>query len=60
VFIGDALWEIDIAGAKAPRLIAKDMGGFNGFEVGPDGMLYGPLWFKHQVVRSIPPLARSL
>lgn len=54
VFLGDALWEIDVAGAKPPRLIAKDMGGFNGFEVGPDGMLYGPLWFKGQVVKIHP------
>jgi sugar lactone lactonase YvrE len=54
VFMGDALWEIDVAGAKAPRLIARDLGGFNGFEVGPDGMLYGPLWFKRQVVRIDP------
>lgn len=54
VFLGDALWEIDVAGAKPPRLIAKGIGGFNGFEVGPDGMLYGPLWFKHQVVRIDP------
>lgn len=54
VFLGDALWEIDVAGAQPPRLIAKDMGGFNGFEVGPDGMLYGPLWFKGQVVKTNP------
>ena len=54
VFLGDALWEIDRTGAKPPRLIKKDMGGFNGFEVGPDGMLYGPLWFKGQVVRINP------
>jgi streptogramin lyase len=54
VFLGDALWEIDVAGAAPPRLIAKDMGGFNGFEVGPDGMLYGPLWFKGQVVKINP------
>jgi streptogramin lyase len=54
VFLGDALWELDVAGVKAPRLIAKDMGGFNGFEVGPDGMLYGPLWFKGQVVKIDP------
>ncbi|CAN7667143.1 MULTISPECIES: outer membrane protein assembly factor BamB family protein [unclassified Variovorax] len=54
VFLGDALWEIDIAGQKPPRLIKKDMGGFNGFEVGPDGMLYGPLWFKGQVVKIDP------
>ncbi|REN21320.1 hypothetical protein DSI41_00555, partial [Mycobacterium tuberculosis] len=46
VFLGDALWEIDREGQKPPRLIKKDMGGFNGFEAGPDGMLYGPLWFK--------------
>jgi streptogramin lyase len=54
VFLGDALWEIEVAGAKPPRLIAKGIGGLNGFEVGPDGMLYGPLWFKHQVVRIDP------
>ena len=53
VFAGDTLWEIDRTGQKAPRLIKKDMGGFNGFEVGPDGMLYGPLWFKGQVVKII-------
>jgi streptogramin lyase len=54
VFLGDALWEIDRDGQKPPRLIKKDMGGFNGFEVGPDGMLYGPLWFKGQVVKINP------
>ena len=54
VFLGDALWEIDPAGQKPPRLIKKDMGGFNGFEVGPDGLLYGPLWFKGQVVKIDP------
>lgn len=54
VFLGDALWEIDVAGVQPPRLIAKGMGGFNGFEVGLDGMLYGPLWFKGQVVRIDP------
>lgn len=54
VFLGDALWEIDLKGKQAPRLIAKDMGGFNGFEVGSDGWIYGPLWFKGQVVRINP------
>jgi sugar lactone lactonase YvrE len=54
VFLGDALWELDPAGVRAPRLIAKDLGGFNGFEVGPDGMLYGPLWFKNSVVKIDP------
>ena len=54
VFLGDALWEMDPAGSAAPRLIAKGMGGLNGFEVGPDGLIYGPLWFKGQVVRINP------
>ena len=39
---------------QPPRLIAKDLGGLNGFEVGPDGMIYGPLWFKRSVVRVDP------
>ena len=54
VFLGDALWEMDVSGKRQPRLIAKDMGGFNGFEVGADGWLYGPLWFKGKVVRINP------
>lgn len=54
VFGGDGLWEIDPAGTKPPRLILKDLGGFNGFDIGADGKLYGPLWFKHQVVRIDP------
>lgn len=54
VFLGDALWEIDVAGKNPPRLIKKDLGGFNGFEVGPDGRLYGPLWFKGQAVKINP------
>ena len=51
VFAGDALWELDPRGKEKPRLIMKDMGGLNGFDFGPDGHLYGPLWFKKQVVR---------
>ena len=54
VFLGDAMHEIDVAGIKPPRLIAKDIGGFNGFEVGPDGMIYGPIWFKGQVAKMNP------
>ncbi len=54
VFLGDAMHEIDVAGVKPPRLIAKDIGGFNGFEVGSDGMLYGPIWFKGQVAKMNP------
>lgn len=54
VFLGDALWEIDPKGEQEPRQINKDMGGFNGFEVGSDGWLYGPLWFKGVAVKINP------
>ncbi len=61
VFLGDALWEIDTAPLKpdaqpnaplkAPRKVMEGMGGLNGFQFGPDGLLYGPLWFRGQVVK---------
>ncbi len=51
VFLGDALYEIDVEGVKPPRKIMEKMGGLNGFEFGPDDKLYGPLWFKGQVAR---------
>ncbi|MDA9467898.1 hypothetical protein [Bradyrhizobium sp. CCBAU 53415] len=51
VFLGDALYEIDVAGVKPPRQIMEKMGGLNGFEFGPDDKLYGPLWFKGQVAK---------
>ncbi len=51
VFLGDTLYEIDVEGVKPPRMIMEKMGGLNGFEFGPDDMLYGPLWFKGQVAK---------
>jgi outer membrane protein assembly factor BamB len=51
VFLGDTLYEIDVEGVKPPRMIMEKMGGLNGFEFGPDDLLYGPLWFKGQVVK---------
>jgi sugar lactone lactonase YvrE len=51
VFLGDALYEIDVDGVKPPRKIMEKMGGLNGFEFGPDDMLYGPLWFKGEVAK---------
>lgn len=54
VFAGDGVWELDPAGKKAPRLIKDAPGGFNSFSPGPDGWLYGPLWFKGQVARINP------
>ena len=54
VFAGDGVWELDFAGVKPPRRITGPVGGFNSFSVGPDGALYGPLWFKGQIARIDP------
>ena len=62
VFLGDALYEIDIKNVDRPehkalqkselRRVADKLGGLNGFEIRrDDGFLYGPLWFKGQVVK---------
>src|SRR5258708_7520584 len=62
VFLGDALYEIDLKNIDKPdfksfprselRRIAEKLGGLNGFEVHrDDGFLYGPLWFKGQIVK---------
>lgn len=51
VFLADELYEIDPQGIQAPRLIKQGLGGFNAMDFGPDGYLYGPLWFKGQVAR---------
>ena len=51
VFQGDALNEIDPDGEAEPRVILSDIGGLNGFEIGDDGYLYGPLWFRDQIVK---------
>src|SRR5437899_3586119 len=51
VFLGDALYVIDVEGREQTRKIMEKMGGVNGFEFGPDDMLYGPLWFKGQVAK---------
>ena len=62
VFIGDALYEVDLKNVDKPefksaargelRKIAEKLGGLNGFEIHrTDGFLYGPLWFKGQAVK---------
>ncbi len=51
VFMGDALWELDTSGRQQHRKIAEKLGGLNAFQVHGDGHIYGPLWFKGQVVR---------
>src|SRR5260221_8615245 len=62
VFLGDALYEIDLKNVDKPefksfprgdlRKIADKLGGLNGFEINKnDGFLYGPLWFKGEAVK---------
>jgi hypothetical protein len=47
---GDGVWELDPAGKSAPRKITGPIGGLNALDVGPDGAIYGPLFFKGQIV----------
>ena len=54
-FMDTNLFELDPAGEKEPRLIRDDLGpgcGLNGMDWGSaDGKLYGPRWFRGEVVR---------
>ena len=54
VFLAEGLFEIDLAGAKPPRLVAEKTGGLNAAQFGPDGQLYAPSWARGQVVRVDP------
>lgn len=59
VFLGDALYEADVTGKQPARKIAEKLGGLNGFEVGRDGRIYGPIWFKGQVAAVDPRNGRT-
>ncbi|AUW58163.1 hypothetical protein C1T17_08645 [Sphingobium sp. SCG-1] len=54
VFLGDGLWDVDLTGGAAPRHVLHDIGGLNAFTVDADGMIYGPLWERGEVVRIDP------
>jgi sugar lactone lactonase YvrE len=50
-FLGDALYELDPDLTAPPRLLAEDLGFLTGFDWGPDGQLYGPIFTQDRVVR---------
>ena len=53
-FFGDALYEVDPAGAREPRLVAEGLGtgcGANGMAFGQDGLLYAPQTFSGRLLR---------
>jgi sugar lactone lactonase YvrE len=49
-FLGDGLYELDPNGVKPPRAIDEKLVGLNAFDFGPDGRLYGPLFFGGKLV----------
>ncbi len=52
-FFGDKLYEVDPLGKEPARAIREDLGprcGLNGMDWGPDDRLYGPRWFRGEVV----------
>lgn len=50
-FLGDGFYEIYLDGITPPRLIIPTLGWLNGFDFGPDGLLYGPLIQPAKVVK---------
>jgi sugar lactone lactonase YvrE len=48
---GDALYELDPELKDPPHLIAENLGWLNGFDFGPDGFLYGPIYTQGKVGR---------
>ena len=52
-FFDDKLYEVDPMGEAPPRLISDQLGprcGLNGMDWGPDDRLYGPRWFRGEIV----------
>jgi sugar lactone lactonase YvrE len=50
-FLGDGLYELDPELLAPPKVLIPDLVGFNGIEFGPDGLLYGALFFGGAVAR---------
>jgi sugar lactone lactonase YvrE len=50
-FLGDGLYELDPDTLQVVRFVDPTLFGFNGMDFGPDGMLYGPLFFGQAIGR---------
>ena len=50
-FLGDGLYELDPQLVAPPKVLIPDLVGFNGMDFGPDGLLYGPLFFDGAIAR---------
>jgi sugar lactone lactonase YvrE len=65
-FMGDALYELDPELVDPPRTVIPDSGAapfpnqLNGFDFGPDGMLYAPQPFQGKVVRIHPDTGKTI
>ena len=63
-YFGDRLYEVDPELAEPPRLVIENLGWLKGFDFGPDGFLYGPIWTEDRVVRidvdADPPTAETV
>lgn len=50
-FVADGLYELDPALQEPPRLVHAEFGFLNGFDFGPDGLLYAPSIFSDAIIR---------
>ena len=50
-FLGDGLYELDPELVAPPQVLIPDLVGFNGMDFGPDGLLYGALFFDGAIAR---------
>jgi DNA-binding beta-propeller fold protein YncE len=50
-FFGNGLYELDPQLVAPPMVLIPDLVGFNGMDFGPDGLLYGALFFSGAVAR---------
>ncbi len=50
-FLGNGLYELDPELIDPPKILIPDLFGLNGMDFGPDGLLYGPLFFGGSIVR---------